>query len=86
MIISSNKYSIITGAAGLLGPYHAEALAEEDYNLVLLDIYQKKLNFIKSKLQKKFKKRKILTYVCDIRYTKNVDKIFEDLKKKKNIC
>jgi len=83
MIISSNKYSIITGAAGLLGPYHAEALAEEDYNLVLLDIYQKKLNFIKSKLQKKFKKRKILTYVCDIRYTKNVDKIFEDLKKKK---
>ena len=32
------KYALITGAAGLLGPQHAEALAEIDFHLVLIDI------------------------------------------------
>ena len=83
MKILSDRYSIVTGAAGLLGPFHAEALAEENYNLILIDLDIKKLNLIKRKLQKKFKKIKFLTYVCDIRYTKNVEKLFKELKKKK---
>ncbi len=44
-----NKYSLITGAAGLLGPEHASALAEIGFNLVLIDIkkrnFRKKVNF-----------------------------------------
>ena len=76
MKIFLDKYSIVTGATGLLGPFHAEALAEENYNLILIDLDHKKLNSVKRKLQKKYKKIKFLTYVCDIRYTKNVDKLF----------
>ena len=83
MKIFSDKYSIVTGATGLLGPFHAEALAEENYNLILIDLDSKKLEFVKKKLQKKYRKIKFLTYVCDIRYTKNVDKLFFELKKKK---
>ena len=76
MKIFSDKYSIVTGATGLLGPFHAEALAEENYNLILIDLDSKKLEFVKKKLQKKYIKIKFLNYVCDIRYTKNVDKLF----------
>lgn len=83
MKIFSNKYSIVTGATGLLGPFHAEALAEENFNLILIDLDYKKLDVIKKKLQKKYKKTKFLTYVCDIRYTKNVSKLFTELKKNK---
>lgn len=83
MKIFSNKYSIVTGATGLLGPFHAEALAEENYNLILIDLDYTKLEAIKKKLQKKYKKTKFLTYVCDIRYTKNLSKLFTELKKKK---
>lgn len=79
----SKKYSVITGAAGLLGPYHAEALADEGYNVILIDINCKKLNLVKKKLQKKYKKIKFLSYVCDIRFTKNVKNLFFDLKKNK---
>ena len=56
MKIFSDKYSIVTGATGLLGPFHAEALAEENYNLILIDLDSKKLEFVKKKLQKKYKK------------------------------
>ncbi len=86
MKIFSNKYSIVTGATGLLGPFHAEALAEKNFNLILIDLDYKKLELIKKKLQKKYRKIKFLTFVCDIRYTKNVDELFSELKKKKNFC
>ena len=38
----NKKYALITGAAGLLGPQHAEALAEIDFHLVLIDIEKNK--------------------------------------------
>ena len=45
----NNKYSLVTGAAGLLGPEHSSALAEIGYNLILIDIkkknFRKKVNF-----------------------------------------
>ena len=39
----SGKTVLITGAAGLLGKEHAEALLEVNSSLVLTDIDQKKL-------------------------------------------
>ena len=33
--------ALITGAAGLLGPQHSAALAEIDFNLVLIDLNKK---------------------------------------------
>ena len=36
-----DKFAIITGAAGLLGPCHAESLAEIGYNLIFKILYPK---------------------------------------------
>ena len=38
------EFSIITGAAGLLGEQHAIALAEAGFNIILTDIDKKNLN------------------------------------------
>ena len=62
----NKKYVIITGASGLLGPYHAEALAESGFNLILVDLNLKKLKLLTKKLKKKFNKIKILIQTCDI--------------------
>lgn len=77
-----NKYALITGGSGLLGPYHAEALAEDNYNVILVDINLHKLNLIKKKLSKKYKNNTFLTYYCDIRFTKNVEDLYKKILKK----
>ena len=56
MKIFSDKYSIVTGATGLLGPFHAEALAEENYNLILIDLDSKKLEFVKKNFKRNTEK------------------------------
>jgi len=38
----SGRVAVITGGAGLLGGMHAEAIAEMDGSLVLLDLYGEK--------------------------------------------
>jgi NAD(P)-dependent dehydrogenase (short-subunit alcohol dehydrogenase family) len=77
-----NKYALITGGSGLLGPYHAEALAEDNYNVILVDINLHKLNLVKKQLSKKYKKTAFLTYYCDIRFTKNVEDLHKKIFKK----
>ena len=62
MKIFSNKYSIVTGATGLLGPFHAEALAEKNFNLILIDLDYKKLELIKKKTSEKIQKNKISNF------------------------
>lgn len=49
-----DKVIIITGASGLLGERHAEAVAAFGANPVLLDLSQKKVENIAVKLNKKF--------------------------------
>ena len=46
------EYSIITGAAGLLGEQHAVALAEAGFNIILTDIEKRRLNNVRNKIQK----------------------------------
>lgn len=82
MKLSDNKFALITGGAGLLGSYHAEALAEEGFNVILVDINLKKLNNIKQKLKKKYRKRKFLIFNCDIRYTEKVEELKNNIKEK----
>ena len=71
----NKKYALITGAAGLLGPQHAEALAEIDFHLVLIDIEKNKLNTTYKKLRKKFTNTNIYPHICDIRSEKAVKKL-----------
>ena len=50
----SKKFSLITGAAGLLGKSHALALAEIGSSLILTDLRLKLLSNLKNMLTKKF--------------------------------
>ena len=78
-----NKIALITGAAGLMGRYHAEALAEVGYNLVLTDLNIAKLSKLKNFLSKKFKKLKFYYYNCDITSEKQVNNLKKNLDESK---
>ncbi len=78
-----DKFALVTGASGLMGKYHLEALAEMSYNLVLIDINSKKLDKLKKILRKKFKKLKILSYECDIISEKQIKNLKQKLEKNK---
>ena len=77
-----NKYSLITGAAGLLGPEHASALAEIGFNLVLIDIKKKELQKKSKFLKEKFPRIHILDFVCNISKENDVISLQKKLRKK----
>ena len=56
----NKKFCLITGAAGLLGHEHAEAILEINGNLILTDIDSKKLKKMAKNIKNKFKKANIL--------------------------
>ena len=76
------KYSLITGASGLLGEQHAIALLMLNSNVILTDIAFKKLIFLKKKLIKSFPEQKILIFKMDVTKEKSIKKTAKDLKKK----
>lgn len=78
-----NKFALVTGATGLLGRSHLEALAEIGYNLVLVDLNLKKLKILKKNLKKKFSKLTILFYHCDIVSETQVLSLKQKLEKNK---
>ena len=49
----SKYFGLITGAGGLIGIAHAEALLENNINIVITDVDKKKLNLVFTKLKKK---------------------------------
>ena len=77
-----DKYSLITGASGLLGEQHAIALLMLNSNVILTDIDFKKLIFLKEKLVKSFPELKILIFKMDVTKEKSIKKTAKDLKKK----
>ena len=82
----TKKYCLITGAAGILGPEHAQAILEIDGNVILTDINMNKLKKQVEKIKVKFKKANILYYKMDVTKLKDIKKVFNKLKKKKNQC
>jgi NAD(P)-dependent dehydrogenase (short-subunit alcohol dehydrogenase family) len=62
----SGKSALITGAAGLLGYQHAEALLEIDAKVVLTDISESSLQAVHSKLAKKYAANLIRSEVMDV--------------------
>jgi NAD(P)-dependent dehydrogenase (short-subunit alcohol dehydrogenase family) len=75
------KYSLITGASGLLGEQHAIALLMINSNIILTDINFNKLIFLKKKLAKDFPELKVLIFKMDVTKEKSVKKISNYLKK-----
>jgi len=75
------KVVVITGAAGLLGKKHAEAVAAYGGNPVLLDLLQSKVNSLADELNEKYKIKSIGLSV-DIREEKQIEEsVLEILQK-----
>ena len=74
MINKNNQIpiSIITGAAGLLGPIHAEAILEMNGIVILTDINLPLLYKLRQKLKKKYDEKKIFIYKMDVSSEKSI--------------
>ncbi len=75
-------YSLITGSAGLLGKYHAEALLEMNLNIVLSDINQKKLDLTYNYLKNLYPKNNIIKTLLDVSSSRSIEKTLKNLKRK----
>ena len=67
-----DKYTLITGAAGLLGRQHSKALLEIESNIILTDINMKKLKELKTELAGEFPRSKIFIYKMNVSSEKEV--------------
>jgi len=76
----SNKYALVTGAAGLLGYEHCIALLEVNANIIITDIDSYKLIETKSNLQAKFPNSKIISKNVDVTSINQITELSEDLK------
>ena len=70
----SEKYCLITGAAGFLGIHYCKLLLQNGYNVIGVDINTKPL--------KKIKNRGFTSYYCDISDEQEVNTMFLSFKKK----
>ena len=80
--LNKNSYALITGAAGLLGEQHAEALLDLGLNIVLTDINEKKISLLKNKLIKKYKKNSILYFKMNITNENSIKSVMTYIQKK----
>lgn len=75
----SNKVCVITGAAGLLGKKHAEAILEGNGIAVLLDISEERLKMTREELAKDYDEKRIICYKADITSRNEMENIKDDL-------
>ena len=75
----TGKTALITGAAGLLGMEHAEALLESGAKVVLTDIGEAALNTARNQLVQHFDTTKILTQVMDVSQPAAIQTVAETL-------
>ena len=73
---------LITGAAGLLGKMHAEAILETGKNICITDINLKSLIKLYKLLKKKFPKNEIIYKKLDVTNESQIKKFFYSIKNK----
>jgi NAD(P)-dependent dehydrogenase (short-subunit alcohol dehydrogenase family) len=78
----SGRVALVTGAGGLLGPRHAEALLEVGAVVVLNEISKPKLHAAVKALRKRFPKREVGGVVADITKPYQVEAMVADIVKK----
>ncbi|HEY4479398.1 MAG TPA: SDR family oxidoreductase [Candidatus Paceibacterota bacterium] len=75
----NGRIALITGAAGLLGEKHAEAILDGGGRVVLTDINTTLLDEKARQLVKKYGKNKVWQYTCDITDENAVKSIIEKI-------
>lgn len=75
----TGKVIVITGAAGLIGRRHTEAVLEGEGIPVLLDIFEEPLTRVKEEFMSRYPQAKIETYTADITNRQNLEKIRDEL-------
>jgi NAD(P)-dependent dehydrogenase (short-subunit alcohol dehydrogenase family) len=75
----SGKYVLITGAAGLLGIQHAEALLEVEASVILTDVNHNQLNQAGKHLQAKHNSSKIICTSMDVTSRDSILQVQEEL-------
>jgi NAD(P)-dependent dehydrogenase (short-subunit alcohol dehydrogenase family) len=78
-----DRWSLVTGAAGLLGLEHTRALLEAGANVVLQDIDSEKLNHAKSILEAEYPLSTLRISVSDITSEISMNKLLKELKSEK---
>ena len=78
-------YSLITGSAGLLGRYHAEALLQLNLHIILTDINKGELEVTYKYLKKLYPKKMIIMSTLDVSSSKSITQTINKFKKKKII-
>ncbi|TSC67859.1 MAG: short-chain dehydrogenase/reductase SDR [Parcubacteria group bacterium Gr01-1014_73] len=73
-----NAVAVITGAAGLLGKHHAQAILEGGGRAVLTDINEKSLKEITSVLNK-FYPKKVFSYPLDVTDEKQIESVVKKI-------
>ena len=76
------NYSLITGAAGLLGKYHAEALLQLNLKVILTDVDKAGLENTFKHLKKLYPKKRIIKTILDVTSHESIKKTVNDLRKK----
>ena len=76
-----NKNALITGATGGIGREIAIQMSKLGVNLFLTSTSDKKLKSLKRTLFKNNKNINIFTFVCDMSFNKNIDKLYLSIKK-----
>lgn len=78
-----DKVCVVTGAGGLLGMKHVEAIMEGEGIPVLLDIFPQGMERVKETVLKNYgEDRKIECYVTDITDRSSIEKVRDDLMEK----
>ena len=80
----SKKYCLITGASGLLGLEHAEAILEINGNVILTDLNSRKLKNQVERMRIKFKNADIQYFKMDVSKLSDIKKFLIDLKKQRS--
>ncbi len=72
-----SKTLLITGAAGRIGSELARKASEENYDLVLTDISEERLNILKANLNKKYN-NKIYLITCNLDSENQINKLLKE--------
>lgn len=85
----TGKVALITGAGGLLGPKHAEAILEYGGRVILTDWHEEKVKEKSLELNKKFGENKTIPILMDVTDKNSIDfclnKIYNELNLKIDI-